>query len=75
MMCSAIVTQLTAIGEISKKINPEIKNLIALPWHEIIGFRNRAIHEYSHIDNNIVVGTVFGELEDVENRIKEYLAT
>ena len=73
VICSAVLMQLTIIGEKTKKISSEIKSKIDLPWQEIAGFRNRAIHEYSHIDNKIVVSIVFESLKEMEVKIKKFL--
>ncbi len=51
---SAIERQLVIVGEALnkvQKINPEISILSA---RQIIGFRNRLVHAYDSIDNNIV---------------------
>ena len=74
-LCSAILLQLMILGEQSKKITSEIKSKIDLPWKNIAGFRDVAVHDYGKIDNEIVVGIVFDRLDDVEGKIKEYLRT
>lgn len=51
---SSLVMQLLLIGEISKKISEETKSKVNLPWKDISGFRDRAIHNYFDIDLNIV---------------------
>ncbi len=55
---SAVIMQLTLIGEISKKISPQTKELINLPWKDIAGFRDRAVHNYFEIDIDIVWNTI-----------------
>lgn len=55
---SAVIMQLILIGELSKKISPEKKKMADLPWKDIAGFRNRAIHDYFGIDLEVVWNTL-----------------
>lgn len=55
---SAVIMQLTLIGEYSKKITPETKEKIDLLWREIMGFRDIAIHEYMRLELEAVWDTV-----------------
>lgn len=48
---AAVVYFLQIIGEASKKIKPEIKNLAPeVPWKNIMAFRDYAAHEYFALD-------------------------
>jgi uncharacterized protein with HEPN domain len=50
MMQHAVVRLIQVIGEASRKISPELRQANPqIPWHEIIGMRNRLIHEYFRI--------------------------
>ena len=55
---SAVVLQLMLIGEITKKLSNDTKASIDLPWKEISGFRDRAIHDYYDLDLDIIWSTV-----------------
>lgn len=55
---SAVMLQLMLIGEMAKKLSIETKHKIDLPWKEIMGFRDRAIHDYYEMDLDIVWNTV-----------------
>jgi uncharacterized protein with HEPN domain len=59
---SGVLMQLTLIGEISKKISDETKNKIKLPWKDIIGFRDRAIHNYFDMKVNVIWDTVKNDI-------------
>lgn len=60
---SAVILQLALIGELAKKIGKETKKkTAALPWKDIAGFRDRAIHDYFQIDLDIVWNTVISDL-------------
>ncbi|TVQ52492.1 MAG: DUF86 domain-containing protein [Spirulina sp. DLM2.Bin59] len=52
LMCQAAVTrQLEIIGEAARRISEESQAEIPeIPWHQIIGMRNRIIHEYDRIN-------------------------
>ena len=51
---SALVMQLTLIGEVAKKMSDNTKSKTNLPWKDIMGFRDRAIHNYFDIDLAVV---------------------
>ncbi|MCX6719300.1 MAG: DUF86 domain-containing protein [Candidatus Taylorbacteria bacterium] len=55
---SAVIMQLTVIGELVKKVSSKTKESSDLPWKEIAGFRDRAIHDYFGMDLAVVWDTV-----------------
>ena len=59
---SAIIMQLIIIGETVKRLSEKTKKLRSLPWKEISGFRDRAIHNYFDIDLDIVINTVKSDI-------------
>lgn len=70
---SAVILQLTLIGELTKKISQETKSQINLPWKQISGFRDRAIHDYYQIDIEIVWKTIEEDLLTLEKEIRKHL--
>ena len=66
--------QLALIGEMAKKISEKNQKKIDLPWKDIAGFRDRAIHDYYRIDLDIVWNTVSEDLTIMENAINKYLS-
>jgi uncharacterized protein with HEPN domain len=70
---SAVILKLAIIGEIAKKISPEAKDIIDLPWKEIAGFRNMAIHEYLQLSLTIIWATTQRPLSDLIAKIDAYL--
>ncbi len=45
----AVVRQLEIIGEASRQLSDEFKrSMPRIPWHAIIGTRNRIAHDYQH---------------------------
>mgnify|MGYP001611205269 CR=1 FL=1 len=67
---SAVILQLTLIGEVTKKISAETKQLIDLPWKEIAGFRDKAIHDYFEIDLDVVWNTLTDDLPVLKEKLK-----
>lgn len=67
---SAVMLQLMLIGEMAKKLSSETKSAIALPWKEITGFRDRAIHDYYEMDLDIVWNTVREDIPSFKSALK-----
>ncbi|QQG40707.1 MAG: DUF86 domain-containing protein [Candidatus Levyibacteriota bacterium] len=71
MAQSAVIMQLTLIGEISKKISEETKSKIDLPWKKIIGFRDRTVHDYFGINLNVVWDTIIIDLPQLKKALQK----
>lgn len=69
---SALVMQLTLIGEIAKKISDDAKSKTNLPWKDIMGFRDRAIHNYFDIDLNVVWKTTEDDIPELKKKLLEF---
>lgn len=55
MIRSAVIRELQIIGEAVSKLSRELKQRhAAIPWSEIVGFRNVVVHEYFGVDLEIV---------------------
>lgn len=70
---SAVIMQLALIGELAKKVSKETQSAVALPWRDIAGFRDRAIHDYFQIDLEIVWATIQSDLQILEKEINKFL--
>lgn len=66
---SAVIMQLMLIGELSKKISEKTKTIIDLPWKDIAGFRNKAIHDYFSIDIDIVWNTIIQDIPILKEKL------
>ena len=73
MAQSAVILQLTLIGESAKKVSPPTRESIKLPWREITGFRDRAVHDYYEVDLDIVWNTVIGDIPELKLKLAESL--
>lgn len=59
----AVVRNLEIIGEAAKNLSPNLKEKYPeIPWAEIIGMRNKIIHEYFGIDTEILWQTIRDDL-------------
>lgn len=59
----ACVRRLEIIGEAVKRLSPELKSQIPqVPWKEISGFRDKAIHDYASLNAAIVWETISTDL-------------
>jgi len=54
--------QLALIGELAKRVSDATRQQIDLPWKDIAGFRDRAIHDYYNIDLEVVWATILEDL-------------
>jgi len=74
MIRSAVIHELQIIGEAVSKISPELKlRYPAIPWNEIVGFRNIVVHEYFGVDPAIVWHTATVNAPKIRGLIAEVL--
>jgi len=66
---SAVILQLALIGELSNKISDDTKSKVNLPWTEIVGFRNRAIHDYVNVELGVVWDTIHKDLPTLKEEM------
>lgn len=60
LMCqSAVTRQLEVIGEAARRISVKSQEAITdIPWRQIIGMRNRIVHEYDRLNVDRIWQTV-----------------
>lgn len=67
----AVIRNLEIIGEAVKHIPKEVKEKYPnIPWKEIIGMRNKVIHEYFGIDVDILWDTIKEDICNLKRKIK-----
>jgi uncharacterized protein with HEPN domain len=66
---SAVMMQLILIGELAKRVSDATKQTIDLPWKEVAGFRDQAIHNYFEIDLDIVWQTVQADVPELKAKM------
>jgi uncharacterized protein with HEPN domain len=63
---SAILYQITIIGEATKRISQDFCNQYpAISWREIAGMRNVIVHEYNQIDLDIIWDVIENKLPEL----------
>ena len=65
----AVVRNFTIIGEASNRVDDDVKIMFpSIDWDGMRGFRNRIIHEYFGIDNQLLWEIIENELDNlIEN--------
>ncbi|OGC06137.1 hypothetical protein A2230_06370 [candidate division WOR-1 bacterium RIFOXYA2_FULL_36_21] len=68
----AVIRNLEIIGEASNNISKELKDKNPnVPWIEIIGMRNKIVHEYFGVDNEILWKTIKEDIERLKIQIQD----
>ena len=74
LLIDAIVRELTIIGEAAKQVSEKFQEKHPrVPFYEIIGMRNRIIHEYFDVDLKIVWETCKQNLKNLKKVIRPLL--
>lgn len=72
----ALVKSLEIIGEAASKVSDEYRDeLSGIPWHNIIGMRNRLIHAYFDINLDILLKTITEDLPPLISYLENYLGS
>jgi uncharacterized protein with HEPN domain len=70
----ALVRQIEIIGEASNKISAKSRNKYPnVPWKQMIGMRNRIIHEYFGVRLDIVWDTVRNNIPGLKDDINKII--
>ena len=74
MMHSAVLQKLTVIGEAAARMSKEFTNRYPdIPWMDIVGFRNIAVHEYFAVRWDIVWVAATEEVPVLRNQMGKIL--
>jgi uncharacterized protein with HEPN domain len=68
---SGVIMQLVIIGELSKRLSDQFKATVSLPWKQIAGFRDRAVHDYYQLDLDFVWLTIQDDLPLLKNALEQ----
>jgi len=70
----ALIRAIEVIGEASKKVPDDVKiNFSFVPWKEMSGMRDKLIHDYFGVDEEVVWNTATQDLPELKNYIDEIL--
>jgi uncharacterized protein with HEPN domain len=74
MMNSAVLQKLTVIGEAAARLPKEFTNRYPeIPWVDIVGFRNIAVHEYFAVRWDIVWVAATEEVPVLRSQVEKVL--
>jgi uncharacterized protein with HEPN domain len=69
---SAVIHSLEVLGEAARNIPEDIRQKYpAIPWRNIMGMRNKLIHEYFGVDVSMVWETIRTDLVPLKSSIAE----
>lgn len=67
----AVVRNFEIIGEAANRIDPDFRMINPeIEWNRIRGFRNRIVHDYFGIDNEIVWTIIENDLENLIEQLE-----
>jgi uncharacterized protein with HEPN domain len=67
---SAVLQKLSVIGEAASRLSDvSLSAASDVPWKEIVGFRNIAVHAYFSVDWRIVFVTVTDDLPQLKSSV------
>lgn len=69
-----VIRQLEIIGEATKRLSKEIKEIhFEIPWKDIAGMRDKLIHNYFGVDIDAVWYTVKRDIPALNQRLREII--
>jgi uncharacterized protein with HEPN domain len=71
---SACAFAVSQIGELAKELTDDFRSShTAITWKNIIGMRNRIVHDYEKIDFRVLWGTVETSLPELKMQLSEII--
>lgn len=75
LLRDGVVRQLEIIGEASRNLSREFREKHPeVPWSQIIGLRNRIVHDYLNVDFDIVWEIAQNDLPLLKQQIEQILS-
>ncbi|MDF0593723.1 DUF86 domain-containing protein [Methanotrichaceae archaeon M04Ac] len=72
--CFAVVRALEIVGEATKKIPPEVRQIYPeLPWREMVGMRDKLSHDYFGVDLWRVFETVRRDIPPLRASLEDMI--
>lgn len=70
ILLDSMLFRMIQISENAKKLSEEYReNTSEIPWNELIGLRNRIVHDYGNVDLNIVFETLKYDIPKLLERL------
>lgn len=71
----ALTHLLQVIGEAARRVSAGfMEQHPEIPWRAIVGMRHRVVHDYLHVDEDVVWDVVTGDLEPLVAGLSKLLA-
>jgi uncharacterized protein with HEPN domain len=71
----AVVYVIQMIGESARRVSPSTRtHLSEIPWPQVVGMRNRLVHDYLHVDYEEVWRTAKEDLPSLIETLEEALS-
>jgi uncharacterized protein with HEPN domain len=71
MVQDAVIRQIEIVGEASKRLSPGFKDTHPeIPWKDIVGMRNKLIHDYMGVDIDAVWDTIGKDIGFLKRQIE-----
>lgn len=76
IVINAVIRKIEVIGEAAKNINNKIKeNNPDIPWKKLAQMRDKVIHGYFGVDNNVIWETIINDMPPILKPLKVLLLT
>jgi uncharacterized protein with HEPN domain len=70
-----VLRRFLVAGEAAARLTQETRDLLpAIPFHQVVGMRNRVVHDYGQVDLEIVWETVEYHIPPVIAELKRFFA-
>ncbi len=74
LLTDGVIRSMEVIGESARQIPEDFRNHYPqIPWKEMVGLRNRVIHEYFDIDLEIVWNILQNEFPPLKEQLQQLL--
>lgn len=72
LLALALVKLLEIVGEAAAQLSPATRRKLAsIPWSQIVGMRNRLIHNYDDVDHDVLWQTLQTDLVPLIEELKK----
>lgn len=76
VLAAALERFIEVIGEAASKVSASTRESAPeIPWHQVIGMRNRLVHGYASVDHDIVWDVVSADLPALTGALERLLET
>ena len=70
----SLMRLIEVVGEAASRVSPEGRDKYSsIPWHQIIGMRNRLIHGYDDVDFEILYKTVTEDIPPLITQLEKVI--